>query len=136
MTRKILTSSAREWRDSCLSSWQSHAMSTNFPNLPAAVEAYISRDHVALDLAKRLGVAEASVSRWRNGGEPDVKRIQALAKELGVTVAYLAGDTEAAQNQRELALLVAYRKADTRDRTVVDALLLPDDALTQVNPEP
>lgn len=126
MPRKFDVRSPRSWRETCRSLCQSHAVSENFPNLPAAVEAYIQRGHVALDLARAVGVTEASVSRWRNGGEPDVKRLQKIARELDVTVAYLAGDTEAAQTQHELKVIAAYRAAQDRDRKVVDALLLAE----------
>ena len=104
-------------------------MSDNFPRLPDAVEAYVTSGKSPARLADALGVSEASVSRWRNGGEPEVKRLQQLARELGVTVAYLAGEDEAAQTQEELAHLRKYRKADSTRRAIVDLTLseVPDD---------
>jgi len=50
------------------------------------------------ELAERLGVSDKSVSRWENGSYPDVPLLGKLAKELGVTVDDLLGETPPVRN--------------------------------------
>ena len=90
---------------------QSHAMSANFPNLPAAIAAYSSRPGQSqASLSRALNLSRASVTRWMHGDEPEVKRIKEVAKELGVSVGYLAGDEEMPGNDDELNVLKGFRQ--------------------------
>lgn len=103
--------------------WQSCGMSTNFPNLPAAITSYLGRgSRTQADLARALHVSRATVTRWVQGEEPEVKRLQEIARELGVTVGYLAGDEEIAWNGREIRLLAAWRRQPEHIRAVIEHL--------------
>lgn len=103
---------------------QSRDMRAHFPNLPSAIAAYKDAGRTQAELAQVMDVTEATVSRWANGiGDPEVKILKKLAKELGVTVAHLAGEDEAAQTQHELDLLIAYRRLDPVAKAMVDASL-------------
>lgn len=101
---------------------QSRAVSANFPNLPAAIVAYKDAGRSYADLARALDVSRATVTRWAQGEEPEVKRLQELAKELGVTIAYLAAEEEVAHNDREIRLLAGYRDAPDHIRAAIDQL--------------
>lgn len=110
----------------CTSLCQSRAMSTSLPNLPIAILAYSGGDRgKQKKLADAIGVSEASVTRWVQGEEPKMQKLQRLAKELGVTVAYLAGEEEAAQTQDDLNLLRRWWAATDRERRMVDLALPP-----------
>lgn len=51
-----------------------------------------------------------------------MKRLQKLAKELSVTIAYLAAEEEVAHNDREIKLLAGYRDAPDHIRQAIDQL--------------
>ena len=85
-------------------------MSVNFPNLPAAITMYCALPGQSqASLSRVLGVSRATVTRWMQGDEPEVKRIKELAKKLGVSVGYLAGDDEMPKNDDEVDLLKGFR---------------------------
>jgi hypothetical protein len=51
-----------------------------------------------------------------------VKRIQQIAKKLGVSVGYLAGDEEFARNQREADILVGFRNKPPEVQAAIELL--------------
>ncbi len=97
-----------------------------YPKLPDAIDKYVNgvRGRKS-QLARAAGVERSAVNRWQDGEDPGVERIHAVALELGVTVAYLAGDTEAAQTQEDLALIRAYHAMPDELRKAVDAMTAP-----------
>lgn len=98
-------------------------MSANFPNLPAAIDAWIGRTgHSKAELARTLGISKATVTRWTQGEEPEVKRLKEIAETLGVTVGYLADEEDIAHNDEERQLLQKYRRADHRARKAMRAI--------------
>jgi transcriptional regulator with XRE-family HTH domain len=108
-------------------------MSLNFPNLPTAIVAYTNRgpDYTMASLSRALSVSRATITRWKKGEEPEVSRIQEIAKELGVTVGYLAGDDELAHNDRERRILVGLRRQPEKMRALIEQLAtdsLPEDS--------
>ena len=46
------------------------------------------------DLAKELGISAQAVSKWENGGAPDIEMLPALADFFGVSIDYLYGRAE------------------------------------------
>ena len=44
--------------------------------------------------AVQMGLAKASTTRWRNGSMPDMKTLKIIAAFFGVSVDYLADNTE------------------------------------------
>jgi len=89
---------------------QSHAMSENFPNLPAAIAAYADKPGQSqASLARALGLSRGTITRWVQGEEPEVKRLRDLAKELGVTIGYLADDSDWVRDEGERRWLEVYR---------------------------
>lgn len=110
----------------CTAFCQSRDMSTSLPNLPIAIAAYTGGDRGKQKrLAVAMDVSEATVSRWVNGRDPEVDKLKKLARELGVSVAYLAGEEEAAQTQDDLKLLKRWWRADARTRQMIDLALPP-----------
>ena len=106
--------------------WKSQAMSVNFPNLPAAIQAYADIPGQSYaSFSRAVGVSKATVTRWLQGEEPEVKRIKKVAKALGVTVGYLADESEMVHNKREAALLEGYRKVPEHIRRAMDQLAAP-----------
>ncbi|HET9819618.1 MAG TPA: helix-turn-helix transcriptional regulator [Rhodanobacteraceae bacterium] len=86
-------------------------MSLTFPNLPAAIAAYTSRNgQTQASLARALGVSRGTVTRWVNGEEPEVSRLSDIARELGVSIAYLADDADYIQTPDERSWIDYYRK--------------------------
>jgi transcriptional regulator with XRE-family HTH domain len=80
----------------------------------------LKRQHISsTDLAKTLGVAQATVSRYRSGERaPDPNTLAAICRAVGVSADYLLGLTEydpaaADELRREIARL--YEVA-TRER--------------------
>ncbi|MDE2473289.1 MAG: helix-turn-helix domain-containing protein [Bradyrhizobium sp.] len=98
-------------------------MSVNFPNLPAAIQAYadVAGQNYA-SFARAVGVSKATVTRWKDGEEPEVKRIKKVARILGVSVGYLADEAEVAHNKREARLLAGYRELPEHIRRAMDQL--------------
>ena len=103
-------------------------MSENFPNLPVAIAEWIACDPASRSLAslsRLLRVSRATLTRWHRGEEPEVKRIQQIAKALGVTVGYLAGDEEYPRNQREMDLLLGFRTRPPEVQAAIELLAAP-----------
>ena len=60
------------------------------------------------EMGKALGVSMQAVSRWENGGAPDIMLLPALANYFGVSIDYLLGhETPAVDDERQL--LTCYR---------------------------
>ena len=98
-------------------------MSINFPNLPAAMDAWCVRHgRNAAELARALKVSKATTTRWKQGEEPEVKRIKEVAKMLGVTVGYLADEEEMAHNDEELHILRGFRSGNSSTRSAMQAI--------------
>ncbi len=98
-------------------------MSVNFPNLPVAIQAYadVAGQNYA-SFARAVGVSKATVTRWKDGEEPEVKRIKKVAKILGVSVEYLADEPDMAHNKRDARLLHGYRQLPEHIRRAMDQL--------------
>ena len=52
------------------------------------------REFTQEDLAKELGISAQAVSKWENGGAPDIEMLPALADFFGVSIDYLYGRAE------------------------------------------
>jgi transcriptional regulator with XRE-family HTH domain len=103
-------------------------VSANFPNLPAAIAAYCSKSgQTQASLSRALKLSRATVTRWIQGDEPEVKRLKEIAKELGVSVGYLAADDEVAHNDDEIDLLKGYREQPERVKRLMRQLAREDD---------
>lgn len=100
---------------------ESKAMRPRLPNLSKALD---NSPKSQADIARALKVSRATVSRWFSGqGEPDtMERMQKLADELGVTLAYLCDEEDAAHNDRERRLLAKARKVDPSLVAAAEAL--------------
>lgn len=81
------------------------------------------------ELSERVGVAEATISRWESGDIENMRRdkIVSLAKALDVSPAYLMGwtdikntDKEKNYNDSEQKIINNYRKLNTLGQTKAD----------------
>lgn len=101
-------------------------------NLKAALER--SSFESMADLARALGVSKATIGRWFSGkGEPEtVELLKELATRLGTTMGHLAGEEEAARDNKEKLLLRAFREANETTGEAVIGIL----AAAKVNPSP
>lgn len=115
---------------------QSHAMSENFPNLPKAIAAYTDRPgQTQASLSRALDVSRGTVTRWMKGEEPEVKRLQDIAKELGVTVGYLAGDSDWIQSPDERKWVERYRRLSPEGRVAFERMADAMESATRGLPE-
>lgn len=84
------------------------------------------------DLAKRVGVSAATVSRWESGKIDDMKRsrIKALSDTLGIPVYILMGWEEPKEmknnpfTDEEMTIIENYRVADREVQHLIKYLLL------------
>ena len=67
------------------------------------------------ELAKRIGVSPQAVSKWENGGAPDVALLPDIARELGVSVDALFGIEGPMENWRKYAL-EEFQQLDTEQQ--------------------
>lgn len=77
------------------------------------------------DVAARVGVSEATISRWESGDIENMKRdkIAALAKALQISPSVIMGWDEPECTQDEIVLLEAFRKLNSKGkRRVMDAI--------------
>lgn len=86
------------------------------------------------DIARKTGIAEATISQYRSGySKPKKERLVKLANALGVDPSWLMGldvpmvsapvDYVATLPNGEQILIEQYRKADVRTRKAVQMLL-------------
>jgi transcriptional regulator with XRE-family HTH domain len=93
------------------------------------------------ELAKKVGVSEATISRWESGDIEKIRRgkIQALASAIGVNPVELLGyeitidtnkrDKRYDLTQEEGVLIESFRTADETTREMVRRLLAYSDQL-------
>lgn len=87
------------------------------------------------DFAKDIGVAASVVSAWRSRkSESYVKRLEIISKRLGTSPQWLLTGEEHGSEQTdsldklapaERQIILAYRRADNRARSMVDLALEP-----------
>lgn len=76
------------------------------------------------ELADAVGVARPTVTGWSQGYRmPRLKRVAAVADFFGVSVEFFLGDSEAANDCREQALLLKFRRAPESVRRDVEMFL-------------
>lgn len=81
------------------------------------------------DLAARIGVNEATISRFLRGlHTPTIALVEKIADEFGVSVDYLLGRTEnpitrGANEEEFYRLYFAYNNASKRDRRIIRTIL-------------
>lgn len=82
------------------------------------------------ELADRIGVTDKAVSKWENGrGFPDVAILEALSKELGVSVTELMSgehstpETAAAQSDSAIVETLRYIKQMSR-KTIATLIII------------
>lgn len=77
------------------------------------------------DIARALHKSRGTVSRWISGeSEPEtVELLARFAQELGVSIAYLVGEDEAAQTPDEVHWLRAYRNMTPLQRQAFTAAI-------------
>lgn len=81
------------------------------------------------DLATRIGVNEATISRFVRGVHtPTIALVEKIADEFGVSVDYLLGRTEnpiirGESEEKFYRLYAAYHNASKRDRRIICTIL-------------
>lgn len=58
------------------------------------------------EMAKRLGISAQAVSKWENGGAPDIEMLPQIADLFGVSTDYLFGRVEKKEKYNEKKLTV------------------------------
>lgn len=88
-------------------------------------------DLTLLDIAKKVGVSEATVQRWESGNVKTLRhsRIVKLAEALEMHPADLIGWTVPNITDEEARLLKAYQRAKESDKAVIKALVEAIDKL-------
>ena len=97
----------------------------------STISARLLKDHglTRADLALRIGVNEATISRFLRGlHTPTIALIEKIADEFGVSVDYLLGRTEnpVIRGEEEddfYRLYAAYKRASKKEQRVVRLLL-------------
>lgn len=99
--------------------------SPKVPNLDAALSA---ANMTPADLSRATGWSEAKVSRIRSGKQGvSVEQLRELEKATGASASFLLGRDDFAQSEEERRLLENYRAASTRNRSIAQAAVSPDD---------
>ncbi|MBR0138309.1 MAG: helix-turn-helix transcriptional regulator [Erysipelotrichaceae bacterium] len=77
------------------------------------------------DLARKLHVTSAAVSKWENGkGFPDVSLLDALSSELGVSVTELINGEKSGNEDAAIKSLIMDNKAKKRKYILLNILVL------------
>lgn len=94
-------------------------------------EALILRDVKPVELHRRTGISEATISQYRSGyAEPKKKKLEQIASALSVDPAFLMGldvpprtAPKLAKDQPKKDLLTAYEQADEKTKRAVRIML-------------
>ena len=81
-------------------------------------------------VAKKLGVASASVTQWKQGSVPRVETLARIADYFGVTVDYLTGKSEEKkqsvlpeENGLDEEFIRSYSRLNETNRAQIDSLI-------------
>ena len=84
-----------------------------------------------VDLAKKMGVAPASVNKWLCGGAPAVDKLPLLCEILDISPNHLFGYEQEAFPQEAIILYKAFQKHPEYHNSIIKLLNLVIDDLEQ-----
>lgn len=81
-------------------------------------------------VAKKLGIASASVTQWKQGSLPRVETLARIAEYFGVTVDYLTGKSDSrekpalqAENGLDEEFIRSYSRLNETNKAQIDSLI-------------
>ena len=81
-------------------------------------------------VARKLGIASASVTQWKQGSLPRVETLAKIAEYFGVTVDYLTGKSDSrekpvlqAENGLDEEFIRSYSRLNETNKAQIDSLI-------------
>lgn len=81
-------------------------------------------------VARKLGIASASVTQWKQGSVPRVETLAKIAEYFGVTVDYLTGKSDSrekpalqAENGLDEEFIRSYSRLNETNKAQIDSLI-------------
>ena len=81
-------------------------------------------------VARKLGIASASVTQWKQGSLPRLETLAKIAEYFGVTVDYLTGKSDSrekpalqAENGLDEEIILSYSRLNETNKAQIDSLI-------------